>query len=200
MNKCTLHDSAQGLLVRRDSEASARGTNHQRKVRRSLQWQAAIPRSLWTLLLRQGGSHRVGSSVYKHHFGSYHKSKSEPHGPLALPSWPVSELWKRNPNFTYRGGFPSKPSTDPLAPVGHSWSPFKPGDLPRFEAPAVTHAVACGDAGHSGGSKGSAHMVSSADTSSRIRKSCTERSVVHSSDAPIRPSTGRFPQYAFTGY
>lgn len=37
----------------------------------------------------------------------------------------------RNPDFTHRNGFRSQPSTKPYAPMGPSWSPFKPERPPH---------------------------------------------------------------------
>lgn len=81
-------------------------------------------------------SYRAGFSFYKYHFGIYKGNESEPHVPLLLPNWPFLSF--RNPNFIYRNGFPSKHSTNPYAPMGPSWSPFKSKEnSPSFDVPVA---------------------------------------------------------------
>ena len=43
----------------------------------------------WLVLRRRV---RAGFPFYKYHFGSHRENESEPHVPLFLPNWPISDL------------------------------------------------------------------------------------------------------------
>lgn len=188
MNQCALRERARGL-VRRYSEASARDTAKGEAGEVSGGRQA-IPCHLWRLLLRQGGSHSIGFSVYKHHCGSYKENESEPHGPPVSPSF-------RNPNFMCHSGFPSKPAQILRllwdvhgAHSNQEASPtFKLCQSPMLWRVATWHTLEAPRA----------LLTWPMTPSARSMTSHRERPGVHSSDAPTRSSTGLCSQYTFTG-